>query len=203
MKNLVVLLAAAGVVQLGGCYAKCWQCQVEQCYRTPDGKLQTVEEMEAEQAEEARRAAEEKRKEEEQREQLARTALEQQAKRQAIAQAAVNARIAEDEARGYKHVAFADFYLDQKSLPLGSKRAVTGFYRVTGQLETLVDMPADNAPRVILVTESAPREARAKMLACRRSLCRGTFLGHTAKCEVTWLGNPLPIDVCLAVDDVW
>ena len=118
---------------------------------------------------------------------------------------AAAAHVAADEARGYKHVSFEDFFLDYKTMPVGSKRAVKGYYRVFGSLETLAKVPYgdawDNYPRVVLLTDSAPREVRAKLLdfKCRQVFCEVLLLGHTTLCTVTGIGR-VRSDVCLAVD---
>ena len=116
---------------------------------------------------------------------------------------ATRKRMVEDEDRGYKHVAFEDFFLDHKTIPLGSKRAIKGFYQVSGEFETLVGRYMPNAPKIVLLTDSAPREVRTKLLRCRHSVCPTTVLGHTTKCSVTWLGTPVSINVCFAVDSIW
>jgi hypothetical protein len=63
----------------------------------------------------------------------------------------------------------------------------------------------DSVPRVVLLTDSAPREARAKLLSvpCRMAYCKVLLLGHTTRCTITWAGNPVRRDVCFAVDGMW
>jgi len=131
-------------------------------------------------------------------------------KQDAAQREAARARIAADEARGYKHILFTDFILDHKTIPLGSKRAVSGLYQVFGELETLTAIPtdslADNVPRVFLLTASAPREVRAKLLAfpCRPAFCPVVLLGRTTSCTIKWwFGNPVRNEVCLAIEEIW
>jgi len=158
------------------------------------------------------RALEDNRKEAERRAEESRALQARRAEMVAASaarQEAQRARIAAEEARGYKHISFEDFFLDYKTMPVGSKRAVKGYYRVFGNLETLAKVPYgdawDNFPRVVLLTESAPREVRAKLLdfKCRQVFCEVLLLGHTTRCTVTWVSNPLRSDVCLAVDGMW
>lgn len=115
-----------------------------------------------------------------------------------------------DDARGYKHMSFTDFRLDAKKMRLGSKLAITGFYQVIGEIETIAEsltatrMP--NAARVFLLTEDAPRETRKKLLEVRDGVCGAygcqlTFLGHISKCEVTWLGARVKNTTCLSVEE--
>src|SRR6266571_2541421 len=124
-------------------------------------------------------------------EQLAAARAERIKEQQRLA-AEAQKQIEEDEALGYKHVPFADYMLDYKTMPIGTKRAIAGFYRVNGQLETLVENWFPDAPEIILLTETAPREIRKRLLECRRGYpCRMIVLGHTSRCEVTWLGRPV------------
>lgn len=149
------------------------------------------------------RAIEDNRKEAERRAEERRAAQAKRAEEAAAQEETLRARIASDEARGYKQVSFADFILDYKTMPIGSKRAVHGYYRVFGNFETLTEVPyGDNPPRVVLLTDSAPREVRAVLQSfqCRQGLCKGVLLGHTVRCTITWAGNPMRSDVCLAVD---
>jgi hypothetical protein len=126
--------------------------------------------------------------------------------------AALKRQIEEDEVLGYKHMLFSDFQLDSKTMPLGKRLKITGFYQVTGQLETLVEtlvgtrMP--NAYRLFLLTENSPRETRKQLLVLRNGacgvygICRMTVLGHISKCDVTWYGNFLPNTTCIVVDEI-
>jgi hypothetical protein len=123
---------------------------------------------------------------------------------------AARARIAVDEARGYKHVSVVDFVLDKKTIPLGSKRAVSGLYQVFGEFQTLaaspLARPSDSTPKVYVITASSPREVRAKLLSnpCRRAaFCPVVLLGRTARCTIEWLGASVRNEVCLAVDETW
>jgi hypothetical protein len=218
MEKALVGLAATALAMLGGCAEtildpQCWPqtCVVDPRYGlvTQDGKAITKE-GKAEQArdeEERRRKSEEAEEKAKQQAEWESAQRKKLAKQEADQQEAKRARTAADEARGYKHVSFAHFFLDYKTLPLGSKRAVTGIYQVFGQLETLAPMPVDeplgNIPSVALLTASASRDVRAKLLACRLSFCRETVLGHTTRCTVTWLGRPLPVNVCFIVDELW
>jgi hypothetical protein len=116
---------------------------------------------------------------------------------------AIQSRLQDDEKNGYRHMSFTDFQLDSKSMPLGSKVAMTGFYQVSGQLESLAESPIPNALKLVILTDKAPRESRKRFLECRNGFCRITVLGHTSTCEMTWLGNPVSNNVCLVVDDTW
>ena len=117
----------------------------------------------------------------------------------------------EDAARGYKPMSFTDFRLDAKKLRGGSKLAISGFYQVTDEIETLSEtllasrMP--NTARVFLLTEDAPRVTRRKLLELRDGVCGAygcqlTILGHVSKCEVTWLGARVKSTTCISVDDI-
>jgi hypothetical protein len=116
---------------------------------------------------------------------------------------AIQSRLQDDERNGYKHMSFTDFQLDNRSMPPGSKVALTGFYQVSGQVESLVETPIPDAFKLVLLTETAPRESRKRFLECRNGICRMTVLGHTSTCEITWLGKPVSKNVCLVVDDTW
>lgn len=116
---------------------------------------------------------------------------------------AIQSRLQDDERNGYRHMSFTDFQLDSKSMPLGSKVAMTGFYQASGQLESLVETPIPNAFKLVLLTDAAPRESRKRFLECRNGLCRITVLGHTSTCEISWLGKSVSSNVCLVVDDTW
>lgn len=122
-----------------------------------------------------------------------------------------NLRTLEDEARGYKQISFTDFQLDAKKMKLGRKLSITGFYKVTDEIETLAEtsvaamMP--NTHRLFLLTEDAPRVTRKKLLEARNGICGYygcplTVLGHVSKCEVTWFGNRVKSTTCLSVDDI-
>lgn len=128
-------------------------------------------------------------------------------KRQAEAQrTAAGARKTADEARGYVHVSFRDLFLDYKTMPLGTKRAVLGNYRKLGQLEALLDTPPiETGPRIVLLTESSPRAVRARLLQhpCGIAFCKVVVLGHTVPCAVTQPGVPVRADICFAVDELW
>lgn len=134
-------------------------------------------------------------------------ARRQDLKRQTEMQrAATNARKTADEARGYIHVSLTDLFLDYKTMPLGSKRAVSGNYRMLGQLEALLDAPPlETGPKIVLLTESSPRAVRARLLEhpCRIAYCKVMVLGHTVQCTVTQPGVLVRADVCFAVDEIW
>jgi hypothetical protein len=121
-------------------------------------------------------------------------------------------QIEEDLANGYTYISFTDLHLDYRSMPLGRKLAVTGFYRSTGrspgQYETLAETFLPGALEVILITNTASRAARERMLTCRNypdarsMICPMTVLGRISKCDVTFLGNRVSTDnVCLVVEN--
>lgn len=125
-------------------------------------------------------------------------------KREAERQSAANeSRLREDIDRGYKHISIVDFELDSPQMSAGTKLGITGFYRVDGQLEILVEMPRPNAPKVYIVTSAAPRDSRRRFLECRRALCRVTVVGHVSMCDLSWLGKQYSRTTCLIVDDTW
>jgi hypothetical protein len=173
----------------------------------PPGKFQLMSYRELE----ALRAADAREREarREQQTEQARAAEAKRAEQEAARLEAERARIAADEVRGYKHVSFTDFFLDYKTMPVGSKRAVKGYYRVFGELETLaarpLDSTMDNIPRVVLLSDLAPRDVRAKLLAspCRPAFCQVLLLGHTTTCAIDRLGRPVRSDVCFAIDEIW
>jgi hypothetical protein len=119
------------------------------------------------------------------------------------------ARIAADEVRGYKHTTFTDFFLDYRTIPLGSKRAVSGLYQLFGEYETLTEIPSDNpwggTPRVALLTATAPRDVRERLLVyvCRAAFCPVVLLGRTVSCTIRRLGGQARVDVCFAIDEMW
>jgi len=119
------------------------------------------------------------------------------------------ARIAADEARGYKHTTFTDFFLDYRTIPLGSKRAVSGLYQVFGEYETLTEIPSDNpwagTPRVALLTATAPRDVRERLLVyvCRAAFCPVVLLGRTVSCTIRHLGGQARNDICFAIEEMW
>ena len=114
-----------------------------------------------------------------------------------------NKEIQEIETRGYKYLTFTDFELDAKSMPLGKKLAIKGVYQAQGQIETLAESISPDALSVLLITDSAPRPTRKWFIECRRAgmFCEMTVLGHTSKCDVTWLGHYVSTKVCLSVDE--
>ncbi len=155
----------------------------------------------------AQRAAEEAVRRERQ-DEARRVWVEEQAARARAAEEARRARLADWRARGYEPVSFEDFVLDYKTVALGSKRVVGGFYQVFRDFETLaarpMESPAGNTPRVVVLSSSAPREVRAKLLQCRQQgICRVMLLGHTAKCTVERFGYLVREDICLAVDGMF
>ncbi len=231
-------LALAGVTVavlslLDGCARL--RCLAEQCYSGPDGVITTAdgtpvtEEGRAKRAALAElraRAAEDNRKEAERRAEEWRAyqaRLEAMRAEQEAAQKEGEdkrkARIAAVEARGYKLVSFRDLYRDLKKMPIGSKRAVVGWYRIDGRLETLsagVYEKMAAAPlrqglndgidlsyaSVFLLTDKTPRALREKLRAppCP-ALCEAFFLGHTTYCTLTdsfTIGGRT--GVCFAVD---
>lgn len=141
--------------------------------------------------------------------QFADSQAREKAREQRLAEARQK-QIQEDEAKGYKHLSFNDFHLDHKSLPLGSKVAITGYYRASGstsnQSEILASNFLPNALEVILITDKASRGARQLMLTCRSHLdarsmvCPLTIFARVSKCEVSYLGRRISTDVCLAVE---
>jgi len=159
------------------------------------------------QDDEARRLKNQQEREEEVRQEAERRARAEQARNAEIErnQKMVEARVAADEARGYRHVELKDFVLDRKTIALGTKRAMTGFYAVAGQLEALSAVPEihDRFPYAVLLTNSASRKSRERFLNCRTGVCRLTVLGHTTQCVITAFGMPTRTDVCLAVEDTW
>lgn len=221
MRKHLATIAGVVVVVLSGCAgtaldSECWRQGQQTCVMdpryglvtsdgravTPEGKIKQARDEEAQ-----RQRVNEARKEAENRAEWERAQKEKLARQQDKEEQAARRRIAADESRGYRHVSFGDLFLDYKSLPLGSKRAVKAIYQVFGQLETLSGMPVDgpfsSAPTIIALTDAAPRDVRAKLLSCRRIICPAVFLGHTVTCTVTKDGRRLPIHVCFAVDDVW
>jgi hypothetical protein len=176
-------------------YGLCWIANTEKgrALQAQDEEQQRLKEQ---------RDREEQSRQEAIRQAQARSELQARQDRQAQA---VRERIAADEKRGFKHVSIKDFLLDSKTVPLGTKQAVTGFYVVYGKLEALSEAPAirDYFPHIFILTDKAPREVRAKLLNCRVGPCRLVLMGRTAKCVITVLGAPTTTDVCLAVDDSW
>lgn len=89
---------------------------------------------------------------------------------------------------------------------------MAGIYRVTGNLESLVQSltatQIPNAPRIHLLTEDAPREARRQLLELRSSpcgmagICGVVVLGKTTKCEIMSMGRRVQVTTCLAVNEV-
>jgi len=92
-------------------------------------------------------------------------------------------------ALGYKNVSFKDFLLDAPSAKTGSKMIVSGYYQIAGELESLaetiqsIQMP--NSPRVFLLSDDSPREARRKMLDLKSGSC-----GYAGICRIEILGLP-------------
>jgi hypothetical protein len=117
--------------------------------------------------------------------------------------AAIQKKVEEDESLGYKHMSFTDFELDKKTMRQGTKLAVKGFYRAKGKLETLAETILPTATEIVLLTETAPRGTRKRLLECRDRFCSMTVLGHVEKCNVTWLGRPVSSEVCLVVENTW
>ncbi len=115
----------------------------------------------------------------------------------------VRRRMKQDEDRGYKHMSLMDYELDSQEMRSGTKIAISGFYQSLGQLELLVESPRQEAPKVVILTASSPREVRKKLIECRGGFCRLTVLGSTTICNVTWLGNPVAKRTCLAIEDMW
>jgi alpha/beta superfamily hydrolase len=109
------------------------------------------------------------------------------------------------KARGYKHMPFADFELDAKTIPLGTKIAITGLYQIDGKMEKLTESIIPNALSIILITDSASRSTRKRFLECRGvgSFCTMTLLGYTSKCDVTLFGRHVSTDICLVVEKNW
>jgi hypothetical protein len=213
-RHAFAILAVAMLSLLAGCAAFAPACLVGTCHRAfdgvvvaADGKPVTEEgrAIRAQQDEVRKRAAEDKRLEAERRAEEWRALQARQVAEAAAQKEAERAHIVADEARGYKHVSFTDFILDYKTMPVGSKRAVKGIYQSLGNLEILVASLINDTPRVVLLTDSAPREVRAKLLdfTCRQIFCEVLLLGHTTRCTVTWAGRPVRSDVCLAVDGMW
>lgn len=116
--------------------------------------------------------------------------------------AAVAKHIQEDEALGYKHMSITDFQLDNKTMRPGAKLALSGIYQRSGQLETLKEGWLPNAPKAFLLTDSATRETRARLLRCI-GYCPLTVVGHIAKCSLTWAGNEVSNKVCVVVERTW
>lgn len=117
-------------------------------------------------------------------------------------EAQVKALIEKDEALGYKHMSITDFQLDNKTMRPGAKLALSGIYQRLGQLETLKEGWLPNAPKVFLLTDSATRETRARLLRCI-GYCPLTVVGHIAKCSLTWAGNEMSNNVCVVVERTW
>lgn len=117
-----------------------------------------------------------------------------------------------DKARGYRHATFKDYLLDAPEAKLDTGFVVAGFYHLSGNVESMVETltatQIPNAPRIYLLTESAPREARRQLLELRSSpcgmagICRLVVLGKTSQCEIMLMGRRVQVTTCLAVDEV-
>lgn len=106
-----------------------------------------------------------------------------------------------DDDLGYQRMGFVDFQLDGKTMPVGSKVSVSGFYRSNGDLETLAASFMPDSAEVVLITDGAPRDVRKNLIACRGPApCPLTVLAHVSKCTVTFLGTQSNEAACLVVE---
>jgi len=135
-----------------------------------------------------------------------------------------------DEAKGYHWISIADYQLDARSMPKGSKGeklVITGFYEVAGNFQTLTQMPTFLAPseyKILLLTDDARRSVRKKLIDLQRPteelvpcggdettppstlplwrVCSLTILGHVTSCTQTFMGRRVRDTVCIDVDDI-
>lgn len=133
--------------------------------------------------------------------------LNRQREQQKIAaieqQEIIDKKIRAGEARGYKHITFTDFQLDANTMSLGTKLSIMGIYKVEGKIEYLAESFMPRSPNINIITESATRSTRKRLLECRASgqFCTLNILGYTSKCDTTYMGRHVSTDICLVVDD--
>ena len=118
-----------------------------------------------------------------------------------------------DAAKGYKHIPFNDFELDAgRALRYGSKIAITGDYKMQGQLELLaanaISYQLNSTYKIVLLTKDAPRDTRKTLIEMKSGTCgmggycKVTVLGRVSQCEITWLGHKVRETSCLLVDEI-
>jgi hypothetical protein len=134
------------------------------------------------------------------------------AEREKTYRAAIAKAEADQEARGYKAMAFDDFVLDgQKLAASEAKVAVHGLYKKIGQMswffpDAISTMRGNPKVRIALLTDDATRETRQFFLASDRDIAnRGseiTLLGHATTCTITHLAGSQN-EPCIEVEDGW
>ena len=126
------------------------------------------------------------------------------AERQAVLDADAAKRRAADEKSGFRYISLSDLDLDKKTIPGAKTLVVKGIYYVIGRQEWLGMIPfSAEAPRIGLITEDAPREARAVIQRCRLgTMCAITIVGHLGNCEETFAGTPYAAERCLFVTGI-
>ena len=124
-------------------------------------------------------------------------------------EAAGNKQEQEEIATSFTPMRATDFDLDKRQLPAGKKVALNGYYWKYRGAEVLTDQPPaipylmDGQPKVDLVTNDTPSNAKDLMQACQRWAeggCRVTLIGHADNCEYMLNGQAANADVCLFVD---
>lgn len=113
-----------------------------------------------------------------------------------------------DTMNGLRHMTVDDYDLDKKNLSPKVGLVISGYYSRLGGMEQLSKFPPlaefANQPAINLITENAPRKARAIFQKCSLSSygCRLTLTGHPDRCTINFLGNAVHSDICLIVDGV-
>jgi hypothetical protein len=113
-------------------------------------------------------------------------------------------QLADDQRHGIRHITISDLELDRRTIPANSTLLVQGWYYLVGRQEWLGAIPNNaSAPRIGLITDDAPREARALLQRCRiAGFCGIDAIGHLGKCAETFAGSTYAVDRCLYVSGV-
>lgn len=117
------------------------------------------------------------------------------------------------EAAGYKHLTIADFRLDEKTMPVGKKIFIKGYYESRQGWQHLTNCPqelncGEMRYAIPINTDSAPRDTRKALQDLERhnrcstglGACALTLIGKVDRCTYTEWGVQ-KVAPCIFMDD--